>query len=308
MGLRRTLEDWAVPASSFLASPSHAQVALLSLFPDARINETAGTYLFPGVLPIVLGLLAFLLPRRSVTVSDEPSSVRTPIADPRICYGAMTLLALWLAVGPPVGLWPFVYRLPGLNFIRAPSRFVLLGLLGLAMLGGFGFDRLAARVSQSRRFAVAMAVLLIAEFAAFPLGTERYHVDIPSVDRWLATQPAPFVVAEVPLPDSRDINRRERRQTLFMLHATAHWQKTIHGYSGIRPALHAELYARLLHFPDDESLTSLDNLGVTFVVVHRDLYAVDEWPAVDARLRAFTDRLGLVHEDESGRVYRLTRR
>ena len=34
MGLRRTLEDWAVPASSFLASPSHVQVALLSLFPS----------------------------------------------------------------------------------------------------------------------------------------------------------------------------------------------------------------------------------------------------------------------------------
>ena len=305
MGLRRTLEDWAVPASSFLASPSHAQVALLSLFlPDARINETAGAYLFPGVLPIVLAALAFLLPR-PLESSAGSASLRTRLADPRVCYAAITLLALWLAAGPPIGLWPFVYWLPGLNFIRAPSRFVLLAVLGLAMLAGFGFDRLSSRVSGSRGLAVAVAVLLLAEFAAFPLGTEPYRLDIPPADRWLATQPAPFVVAELPLADSRDINRRERRQTLFMLHSTAHWQKTVHGYSGVRPALHSELYQLLLGFPDDRSVSSLENLGVTFVVVHRDLYAADEWAAVDARLHAFAERLSLVHEDDSGRVYRL---
>ena len=304
MGLRRTLEDWAVSSSSFLASPSHAQVALLSLFlPDARINETAGAYLFPGVLPIVLASLAFLLPRPLESAGS--SSPRTRLADPRVCYAAITLLALWLAAGPPIGLWPFVYWLPGLNFIRAPSRFVLLAVLGLAMLAGFGFDRLASRVSRSRNFAVAVAVLLLAEFAAFPLETEPYRVEIPAVDRWLETQPAPFVVAEVPLPDSRDINRRERRQTLFMLHSTAHWQKTVHGYSGIRPAVHSELYRQLLGFPDDKSVSSLEHLGVTFVVVHRDLYAADERAAVDARLQAFAERLSLVHEDDSGRVYRL---
>ena len=194
----------------------------------------------------------------------------------------MTLLSLWLSAGPPIGLWPLVYWLPGLNFIRTPSRFMLLAMLGLAVLAGIGFERLSARVSRSRLLAMAVGALLVVEFAAFPLGVEPYRVEIPAVDRWLAAQPTPFVVAEVPLPDSRDVNRRELRQTLFMLHAMAHWQKTVHGYSGLRPPLHDALYRSLLRFPDEESLASLERLGVTYVVVHTDLYETGEWPAVEA--------------------------
>jgi hypothetical protein len=42
-------------------------------------------------------------------------------------------------MGPPLGIWPLVYWLPGLNFIRVPSRFTILALLGLAVLAAFGF-------------------------------------------------------------------------------------------------------------------------------------------------------------------------
>ena len=309
MGLRRTLEDWAVPASSFLASPTHVQVALLSLIPAAtRINATAGAYLFPGFLPIVLALLAFVGPAMPGSGGTSQLRLRSRLAAPRVCYAALTLIALWLAAGPPIGLWPLVYWLPGLNFIRAPSRFVILGILGLAMLAAFGFDRLAARLSQPRWLPVLVGALLVAEFAASELDTEPYRVEIPAVDRWLATQPPPFAVAEVPLPDSRDLNRRERRQTLFMLHSMAHWQKTVHGYSGLRPPLYDELYRQLLRFPDEESLSALEHLGVAYVVVHHDLYEPDEWTAVAAKLESFSQRLRLAHEDPSGRVYALTRR
>lgn len=329
MGLRRTLEDWAVPATSYLASPAHLWVALLSLFPEAQINETAGAYLFPGVLPILLAIAAFAWPSLA-----GPSRVREA-PEPwfrqwRWCYLALTLIALWLAAGPPIGIWPLVYWLPGLNFIRAPNRFMLLAIAGLAVLAGIGIDRLSARLAmpasagssadhrsgrpvRDRRrtwLAVVAGVLLIAEFAAMPMATEPYAVQIPAIDRWLARHAAsagPMVIAEVPLPDSRDLNRRERRQTLFMLHSTAHWQKTVHGYSGIRPPQHADLYRALLRFPDDQSLAQLNALGVTHVVVHSELYAPDEWPAVNARLAAWRDRLTFVHEENGGRVYALAR-
>lgn len=323
MGLRRTLEDWAVPWSSFLASPSRAWAALLSLFPDAQINETAGAYLFPGVLPIVLAAAAFVgfVQRRAAAGKSRPWFAQT-----RFFYLALTLVALWLAAGPPIGLWPLVYWLPGFNFIRAPNRFVLLAIAGLAVLAGMGFDRLSSSLSSStsspsgpssvhapsrrRRtvLAVALGALLVGEFAAIPLGSEPYAVEIPAIDRWLARHAAAsgaMTIAEVPLPDSRDLNRRERRQTLFMLHATAHWQKTVHGYSGIRPPQHEDLYRALLRFPDDDSLAKLEALGVTHVVVHTDLYAPDEWADVNARLAAFSPRLRFVHEEAGGRVYAL---
>jgi hypothetical protein len=215
-------------------------------------------------------------------------------------YALMTLVSVWLATGPSGGLWPLVYWLPGLNFIRVPSRFMLLAVLGIAVLAGIGFDRLTAGLTQRHRALVATiaGVWLVAEFAVGPFGTQPYRVEIPAIDRWLATQPTPFVVAEVPLAD-------EQRFTEYMLHSTAHWQKTVEGYSGLRPPLHALLYRQLREFPDEASLDNLTELGVTYIVVHSELYPPQEWKAVDDRLHAFGARLSLLHTEGAGRVYLL---
>ena len=161
-------------------------------------------------------------------------------SDPRTFYGLLTILCVWLSAGPLAGLWPLVYWLPGLSFIRVPSRFSLLALLGVAVLAGIGFERLSATLTPRRRALLAgcAGAALILEFAAFPLGTAPYVVQIPAVDRWLADQPKPFVVAELPLGNPRNLGGWERRHTEYMLHSMAHWQKTIEGYSGLRPALH----------------------------------------------------------------------
>jgi hypothetical protein len=226
--------------------------------------------------------------------------------DVRLFYALLTVAMAWLSAGPPIGVWPAIYWLPGLNFIRVPSRFTLLALLGLAVLAGFGFERLTAALSHRTRAVLGAIVcaLLVIEFAVIPLGTMPYRVDIPAVDRWLDAQQKPFSVAEVPVSNPHE-GGEERRQTLFMLHSTAHWQKTVHGYSGLRPPLHSELYAQLRSFPDDASVARLKSLGVDYVVVHTDLYPAGQWPAVDERLRDFSGALRLEHVDGAGRVYSL---
>ena len=50
--------------ASLLASPAHLHARVLSLFPDARINETASAYLFPGYLPLLLAVAAVIMLRR----------------------------------------------------------------------------------------------------------------------------------------------------------------------------------------------------------------------------------------------------
>ena len=85
----------------------------------------------------------------------------------------------------------------------------------------------------------------------------------------------------------------------------AHWQKTVEGYSGLRPPLHEELYAQLVNFPDETSLRRLAQLGVNYVVVHTDLYAPGDWPKVDARINLARPWLTLQREDGAGRVYLL---
>jgi hypothetical protein len=399
MGLRRGIEDWGVNTISFLASPAHWQVFVLSLFGQSRINELADAYLFPGYLPILLAAAAFtwhagrkppladqprhrvwsvlagavdliaiafllvgvlvavrgpakwrvggtvlfsarsawrawawcavaaglrvaLLPRVPVDVLPRLRRVggtlrRFPAAargfadrhrrDPALFYALLTCVSFWLAVGPPFGLWQFVYWLPGLNFIREVSRFTMLGLLGLSVLAGIGFDHLTRRCGQKARAAAAiiLGTLLVGEFAAMPLVVSPNNVESPAVDRWLDTQPKPFAIAEVPLPRPTNAGAFERRQTTFMLHSTAHFQKTVHGYSGIRPQLHTDLYWQMQAFPDELSLRSLTALGVTYVVVHTELYPPGDWPRVEERIEGFGAWLRLEHTDGEGRVYSL---
>jgi hypothetical protein len=258
-----------------------------------------------GKLPIDPGAW---LRRSAQTFNSWRASARD---DPRYPYGLIAIVSFLLAAGPPISLWPWVYWLPGMNFIRAPSRFTMLGILGLAILAGIGFERLAARRSAfgQRWLAVAVCALIVAEFNVAPLGSSQdlqpYQSEQPAIDRWLAGQPKPFVVAEIPLANPRHLNEWEGRQTIYMLHSTAHWQKTIHGYSGFRTELHERLYERMTMFPGGGSLEALADLGVTCVVVHTDLYAPNEWKETEAAMSRAGNWLRLEHIEGAGRMYSL---
>ncbi len=222
-------------------------------------------------------------------------------------YAALTILAVLLSIGPPLGIWPLVYWMPGLNFIRVPSRFMILAVLGVAILAGMGLERL--RRGRPARAAAALAIVavtaVIAELSVAPLNGIPFRVEIPAADAWLAQQPGTFTIAEFPAAGIRGGLPAARQQSVYMLHSMAHWQKTIHGHSGIEPAGHTSLYARLLDFPSDDSLAALSGAGVEYVVVHPSLYPPGEWPAVAERLTQFPERLILRHEEGLDRVYSL---
>lgn len=391
VGLKRTLENWSVPAASFLASPTHVDASLLALFSAQWINDSAAAYLFPGFLPVLLALLA-CVPHRLRRSSPRPArarSLRTVTAvvlesvaalailvgvlvlihgpvrwrspvglismrtsdrawvvaavcglfrwalrvrgirilaalririertlvwarahrrDPRPLFGLLALVTLWLSAGPPIGLWPAVYWLPGMNFIRAPSRFMILFVLALAVLAGVGVDRLAGAGSAARRRAVGTlcAALMVVEFSAFPFGASPLDIQPAPIDRWLATQPTPFSIVELPLPDPADVGPFARRQATFMLDSMAHWQKLVNGYSGITPPEHQALYGELSKFPTAPGIDALKALGVTYVVIHSDLYDPADWTRVERALGACPG-LRLVHVEGAGRAYRVTR-
>ena len=300
VGLTRVLDDWSVPTSSFFSSGSHFQTWLISRMPDwAWLKHEPDALLFPGILPIALAAAAFLVRSR------PPSGTRG--ADYRWLYLAVVLVTLWFAIAPPYGVWRWVYWLPGLNFVRVPSRFMLLGVLGLGVLAGLGFDRLmAARPAVGKTpAAVVIGLLMLGEFSVLPLDWQPYRVDPPSVDTWLATQPKPFAVVEVPLPDSYSVITQERRNTLYMLHSLGHYQPIVQGFSGIQPPGYMNLHWKLVKFPDEVSLRALLDLGVKYAVEHIDLIPPTERDEVAARYEKFKDWLTLEHIDGEGRVYLL---
>lgn len=292
VALERVYDDMGVSWSSYVSSPSHVHRYLVSLLPDwAWIRQEPDAFLFPGVITLALAALA--CSRRA--------------SRDRWVYLTMAGMSLWMSIGPPWSIWRWVYWLPGLNFIRVPSRFTMLGILALAVLAGIGFDRLVKAWPRRRQLitAIGLSAVLIAEFVMAPIDARPFRIDATAVDRWLDSQPKPFAVAEVPLSESRTDARRAEMATTYMLHSLAHHQPTVFGYSGAEPSSYKSLYDDLIRFPSDTSLTRLMDLGVTYVVVHLEYYAAEYRPEYEARLASFTDRLQLVHQDGLGRVYRL---
>ena len=74
LGLRRSLDNWTVPATSFLAAPTHVQTFVAGLLPDARVLETATAFLFPGFMTLALAAAALVL--RPAFATPEPDSSR----------------------------------------------------------------------------------------------------------------------------------------------------------------------------------------------------------------------------------------
>jgi hypothetical protein len=270
------------------------------------------------ICALIVGLRAALVRRAPLDIPARAwrrtrafvQSLAARRRDPATFYFILAVLCAWLLVSPPssfwrFGLWPFVYQLPGFSFIRISTRFVVLLLLAIAALAALGVESLTARLTlRLRLFAASIVMmLLIAEFAAIPLNVIPYRFDPPLLDQWVARQPKPFVVAELPLfePDPR-------YHTAYMLHSTLHWQKTVHGYSGWLPATHGALYEELRNFPDAQSLEHLEQLGVTYVIVHSEWFPPEEWERFQKRLHGFNDRLKVEYTDPAGRVYSLRKR
>ena len=292
MGLRRVFETTPFPAISFLASPSTVHQAILSQFvPLSHVADTAHAYLFPGYLPPVLALMALVLAGRRI--------VSHRAADHTLFYALLAILTIWLSIGPPFGLWRFVYWLPGLNFIRVPSRFMILTVLTLAVLAGIAVERLQKRVRVAPlTLASALGLVMLVEFSTIPIKVTPFTTRPSAAERWLADQPKPFVVAEVP------VFGVARDQSTYMLHSVNHWQKTVHGYSGIEPPDHMRLYTTMRRFPDAESLAAMRSFGVTHVVLHIDRYRPGDWERVAPRLSAVETELEVVFQDLRSRVYR----
>jgi hypothetical protein len=222
-------------------------------------------------------------------------------------YFLMALVTLWFAVGPPVGVWQFVYWLPGLNFVRVPSRFLLLGLLALGLLAGWGVDRIARGATARRRMEVAAvaSLVLMAEFAMPPLAPQPYRVEIPAIERWVGTRSDRMAIVDLPVTDSLSVITRERRNTLYMLHSMGHFKPIFAGYSGTQPPGYEDALWELTTFPDERSLDTVMKMGFTHAILHVDLVPPTERADVEARFAKFAEWVRLEHTEGDGRLYSL---
>lgn len=133
--------------------------------------------------------------------------------------------------GPVSALMPFTWiqRMPLLSGLRSPGRFSLLAALPLALLAGFGVQRLGA-VRGRALLVGAVAVPLLLIEAASPV-VNRLDVALPDVYQRIAADPDPdVIVLDVPLGFNRGVLPVGSWWDGAALASTRHGKPTAAGY------------------------------------------------------------------------------
>ncbi|MDE3156176.1 MAG: hypothetical protein KGN76_13825 [Acidobacteriota bacterium] len=251
LGLVRSLDDVALYSASwrdYLTTPARFHYWLWS---HAFFSSTG---LFPGFVGLAL-----------TGVALATGALRDRRA--RMCL-AFGVAGVALSFGPAMPGYAILYDLlPPLQGIRGAARFGYLGLVAVAVLGGFGLAALRRRRPAARgRLAVSGAVLVLLVLEPLSIPIDYVHFDrIPSIYRTLRLAP-PGAVVEFPMyPPGHPIDNAR-----YMLNSTVYWKPLVNGYSGYLPVSYNRHYDAFSTFPDPGAITALRAAGVRYVFVHFD--------------------------------------
>jgi hypothetical protein len=247
-GMEWSAEEIARHATT-LPSYAAAGTRLLGRVTQAHLDpERVQDTLFPGLVPLVLGLVGLAAaPRR---------------------YRAVALLgsaaAVLLSLGPATAAYRFLYEHVVLvRGIRALSRLSLLPVLALCVLTGLALAR--ARWPWT----VAALALALVEATNAPIRYAAYDGP-PAGARGLAGQEGAVVV----LPAGED-------DTQAMLDGVAHWRPLLNGDSGFVPRPYTRALELLGGADGEEAMRFLRAAGVTHMITGGSVQAVPDGAAAE---------------------------
>lgn len=255
-GFVRTLyeaaEHGAVLKSYLWASEGNILYRYLGLSSGPVATDTFERQLFPGLTVIVLAGLGLARARR------RP---HFPIV---VAMAALIGLGCLLSLGPDGIRWlytPIHRYMFGFQAIRVPARFGILVTFGLAVLAGFGMrDVVSAKVP--RFGGPLLLAFVIAEYATVGLPSVPAPPVHTAAGQWLAQAPQPGAVLYLPL-------YADKQNTPVMVASLEHGRPILNGYSGSRPPLFLALVDIMQQFPSADSLWTLRDLAVRYVVSPR---------------------------------------
>ena len=225
---------------------------------------------FPGALALSMAVLGLFSKRRRIKVAAI----------------AVVLLALDLSFGLNGVTYPLLLKWWAvLDGLRAPARYGVFVLAGIAILAALGCERLIDRARPSP----VIEMLVVA--TALALACIEYHS--PQRNLWRADMDPPVyrfirqlpdgVVLELPLPTrSGDAGL----DVDYMYWSTRHWRKLLNGYSGYYPRSYGATLARLHSLPDTSSVALLHERHVRYILVHLTYMKLSDRAALLAKLQA----------------------
>lgn len=158
----------------------------------------------------------------------------------------------------------FLFRIsPLVGLTRVWARFMIVGMLAIGVLAGFGVTSLLRRF---RRFAYPATGLILGVILLEGLITPydnftEVRANQRPVDQWLAEQPQLSLI-EYPLPYS---------DKLAMYRQSIHRQQIVNGYASIMPSHYAEALPTLGIWPNPAAVELLRTWGIDYVLVNGSL-------------------------------------
>ena len=236
--------------------------------------------LFPGIVVPFLAALAL----------GGAMLRRTTSATWLATYALMVVAGFLLSLGPVVRVWGVVltrhgpydwlqHLVPGMGGMRTPSRFVVVAILGLSVLAGYGATQLVDSIRPRLRPIAIVALLagVVADGWAVPISTVPYSPRGRPEDRavasWLADAP-PGAVLHLPIVTYHFQELNYQYATLF------HHHPLVNGFTGWDSPLQQLFrhprgplydYARYA-----ATVKMLRSIGVRYVVVHPGDYNVTQ--------------------------------
>jgi len=231
---------------SYLAAPAanvmYGKVSARFVRPERQ--------LFPGFAAVVIAAIALWPPLSLV----------------RVAYAAGLLVCIDVSLGFNGLTFRYLheYVLP-FRALRIPARMGMFTAFSLAVLGGFGAARLAARVRRpgTRRLVLGgLALLLLAEYASVPQVVD-VDTEVPEAYPDLVRDRGDAPTAAIfEFPNSFFDN------PAYLYYSTTHWQNLLNGYAGFYPPSYFRLAEAVVNFPDERSMMEIRRRGANYIVVH----------------------------------------
>jgi hypothetical protein len=286
-GLNRPLsivEEYSPNWQTYFAVPTnfYQKIAEVSPWFEKTVFKPAKTYLFIGLIPIILAGLSFILFSGKRTGNSK--NRKSKISSEQLFYLIIAIIFAIFSTGTHLHLYKLLYR--GLVFfrlIRVPSRMFLITILSLSILSAFGIARI---LKKSRNkpvtyfIAILIPVLFFIEGAIYPPipWPGMPYTEVPPVYKWLANKSGDFAIVEMPF-DSNFANT-------YMLFSAFHWKNLVNGRSGFEPEGYLILEKRLKKFPFGNSINRLHKIvGLKYIIIHPRLYLKEERFSIFEKLK-----------------------
>src|SRR3989344_3744372 len=234
--------------------------------------------LFPGLIATILLILSlvFLISKkfkRAIKPKVQATFILLLTAVV-LSFGPYLIIASTKIPLPYMLLYEFA---PFVNTTRAPSRFMAVGFLAIALLSAFAWLNLGKKFKKRALLFLILALTLITLEYRQQLYT-GYLIprETLSFYSWLKDQKEIKIILELPFANDFEGTPYDRSgldESIYLLYALYHDKYLLNGHHSFIP-LEADKLGKLLAvgFPTQENLNLLKNLGVDLIIVHKNEY------------------------------------